>query len=640
MLTTLLHVTLFVAVLIGLLAIKQRRLRHIPTRRTHISRRSAEGTVWLQRAVNAALDMLHCALAEQCTGKSVGAIGGGFPTSSNDGSQHPQTSWFRASQAPRSGGGSEAGTAAAAPGDESGSDNSAEVLSDLPFLNTLKAQLEEQISALLEDKGIASFADFRIKDWGGKPPAVKAVCLSHGGGSSSSNGGSSNIHGTALNNNSSGGGGGGSSVYGGMDGTPGGQRGGVPGPNTGSGATMTGSPTSLGSQHYPSFGESQPLPSSVTGRGNNNSNSSSGGHLHTRNSPNRPPGERCAGEGLPSSDAPYASTSMRYRNANGSLFSSGEEVSVSGTSGGPVGRDRSVAGSMVHPGRIGGGSSNAGIGNGSNLGMGMSVPDMSGGLVGSSSTAAAVAAASSPPSALPSTGKNASDTTRSLSVLEAEAEVEYSGNFSISLNADLPIARGRYLQLYASISDVRIFAAHVRLRLTLEYEPATVESPQPQPYLCGTLWLVSDPVFDVAFHSRLTQYRIRDFFLIPKLVKFFLLRFVRNRLRPTSSSSANTAPSRHTNARRRRQGSSMATGGVGAGGGGGSTPGSGSGGAAVGTSEEVAAEVDCTPSDASGLSFRIQLPADIVDGGEQWWSSMARDTMSEQPAPFSRAYHQ
>ncbi|KPI88790.1 hypothetical protein ABL78_2105 [Leptomonas seymouri] len=620
MLATVLHVALFVVAIIGLLTIKQRRLRHYPTRRTHIPRRSAEGTIWLQRAVNAVSDMLHCALAEQ----SKDATGAGASTldRGNGGPSAAASAGVAADPTPTTKQTSAGERATSARGDDSGSDRSTEVLSALPFLNTLKAQLEEQVTALLEDKGIASYADFRIKDWGGKPPLVKAVCLSHGSGASSSSN-TSNATSSMGNFTSSGGLGGGPNTNISVDSTLVGQRstGGGAGQGMAGGSSALGSPSTLGPQLYASFGGNPTLPSSATGRGAQLGaaaplvNSSNGG-VHSLNLSISPSGDRGANDGVPSIDTPYASTSMRYRNTNnGSAASnghSGGEVAVTGGGSG-VGRERSLAGPMIHPSRMGGGGMNgASAGN-----LAMGAPDFPGGVGGGTTTASAAASLS--------TGKNASDTTRSLSVLEAELEVEYSGNFSVSLNADIPIVRGRYLEVYASISDVRMFAAHMRLRLSLEYEPATVESPQPQPYLLGTLWLVSDPVFDVAFHSSLTQYRIRDFFLVPKLVKYFLLRFLRNKLRPTSSPS-NAAVARHAGARRRRQGVAAA------------------GGAqsshSQGASEEAAAEADRASSDTSGISFRLQLPADVVDGGEQWWSSMAHDTMSERPAPFLRTYYQ
>ncbi|KAL7698621.1 hypothetical protein NQL31_003963 [Lotmaria passim] len=635
MLTTLFHVLLLVSAIIGLLTIKQRRMRHIPTRRTHISRRSAEGTIWVQRAVNAALDMLHCALAEQSKGNGATPSAAAGASSGSPDTEAPSSSSLSgtaAGESPKA----LSGKRVSPQSDESDSDSGAEVPSDLPFLNTLKAQLEEQISALLEDKGIASFADFRIRDWGGRPPLLKAVYLSHGGGAGASNNNNNNSSNSNTNNapsnlnnslNSSSGGGGG--VNGGSNASTNASNieGALAGQRVGSDASVTGSPNSLDPQHYPSsFGGNQMLPASMASR-------SSSSTLFPHNSPNPPPGERAAAEVMSSMDAPYAGMGMRYRSTNSAALNSGEEVGTTGNGVKGNGRERSLAGSMVHPGRLNGGNGNN---NSSSMSSGMNAADLGGnvGLAGATTSSAPFLAAD----------KNTSDTTRSLSVLEAEVEVEYSGNFSVSLNADVPVLRGRYLQVYAAISDVRIFAAHVRLRLALEYEPATVESPQPQPYLLGTLWLVSDPVFDVAFHSSLTQYRIRDFFLIPKLLKVFLLRFVRTKLRPTSSPSSSsasaTAASRHANARRRRQSNNAnAAGGGGAGGGGGVN--AQGGGVGPGTSADAAAaDSDRAQCDASGLSFRIQLPADVVDGGEQWWSAMARDTMSERPAPFLRSYHQ
>lgn len=613
MLATVLHVLLFAAGLIGLLAIKKQRLRHIPTRRTHIPRRHAEGTLWLQRFVNAVLDMLHGALAEQQTREAAEAPAarGGASVSFPPPEQVPG--------APLE---SDASTKCAAPASSDGtvcdgdadSVSSAEVLSELPFLNALKAQLEEQISALLEDKGIASFADFRVKDWGGKPPVIKALYLSHGGGGGSGNSAASVTGATAsssaapaaplagalgsMTSLDSAGAGGAAAVAqqraaAGMPlGNPCGLGKQTPQQQQPQNPHIQ-SPVSVGSFSYTN--SMQPLAASTVSA---EQQSDVGGDAVNAT--------------VRSAMAPSMLASLRYRSA-------GKESSAAAGAG-TAGRERNVTGAMAHSACLGSSS-------GAHGGADSSSP-----VAGPSSTVAAAGVTA----AHTCGARHATDTTRSLSVLDAEVEVEYSGNFSVSLNADLPIARGRYLQVYVSLSDVRMLAAHVRLRLSLEYEPATVESPQPQPYLSGTLWLLSDPMFDAAFHSTLTQYRIHDFFMVPMLVKFFLLRFVRTKLRPSAQAGTSSWPP----ASHRRRAGAQASGTIGtaAGGGASGTGGKQSTGGSTGMPDDVNEDAQHGASDASGLSFRVQLPADVVDGGEHWWSSIARGSVSEQPVPFTSAY--
>ncbi|KAK7202172.1 hypothetical protein NESM_000286900 [Novymonas esmeraldas] len=629
MLATVLHVLLFVAGLTGLLAIKQRRLRHIPTRRTHIPRRHAEGTLWLQRLVNALLDMLHSALAEQQAREAAEAQALQHG-SANVWSPLPGPMPYTTAEPPAestlggNGGGSASAAAAGTARDgDADSEGGAEVLSELPFLNSLKAQLEEQISALLEDKGIASFADLRIRDWGGKPPIIKAVYLSHGGGGGRVAGSTAAAAPAASASHSP------SAV--GV--TP------VPGGLGGSGAASGGvsavdhlgpaAPVSLSS---PSGAgpppQSMGLPSSLAGGSfshpipSHSFSAAAAGGGADRPCEGGADGGSAAGR---SSLDPSLLQGLRYRH-------SGDELAAAG-----VGRERSMGTTpMSHLSRLG--ASDASV-------------------AGGAGAAAAAAAAATGPAGSPAIAamsghtaagsRHATDTARSLSVLEAEAEVEYSGNFSVSLTADLPIARGRYLQVYVSVSDVRMLAAHVRLRLALDYEPATVESPQPQPYLSGTLWLLSDPTFDAAFHSTLTHYRVHDFFLVPKLVKLFLLRFIRTRLRPSTPATV-ASSARHAANQRRRAAAGGSGGGVSASSttaaaaaaaAAASSSGSGAVSGGGGAVDGANADAQRAASDASGLSFRVKLPADVVDGGEQWWSLLARDSMSEQPVPVPRAYH-
>ncbi|KAG5480700.1 hypothetical protein CUR178_05835 [Leishmania enriettii] len=608
MLAAILHVLLFIAGLVGLLTIKQRRLRHIPTRRTHISRRNAEGTLWLQRFVKAILDMLQSAVAEQQAREAAEAA-----AARGDPSVGPPL-LRQVSDAPVAKNARE--KSAASPGshgtvndNDTDSLHSAEVPSELPFLNALKAQLEEQISALLEDKGIASFADFRIKDWGGKPPVIKAVYLSHGGG------GSGNTSGSGTGASASSLAAPAATLPGGlgnltsMDSVGAGGTAAMAQQRTAAGIPL-GSPNGLGPQAQQQQPQMvSPVPGSPLSYLNPMHPLAASSISAERKGDIS--GDALSTTGRPKVD-PSTVPSFRY------LGSGNEAGAAAGR--GIAGRERSLAGSAARTAHLGGSGS-------PHVGADPGVP-----AAGPSSAVAAAGVSTSHAAG----ARHATDTTRSLSVLDAEIEVEYSGNFSVSLNADLPIARGRYLQVYVSLGDVRMLAAHVRLRLSLEYEPATVELPQPQPYLRGTLWLLSDPMFDAAFHTTLTQYRIRDFFVVAKLAKFFLLRFVRTKLRPSSQTAAS---SRLSGSHRRRAGASV-SGNVG------TTPcgaalGTGSKkstGSSAGVPDGVSDDVQCDAPDASGLSFRVQLPASVVDGGEQWWSSSMRDSMSEQPAPFTSSH--
>nr|CAJ2472454.1 unnamed protein product [Leishmania braziliensis] len=604
MLTTFLHVVLIVAGLIGLLGIKQRRIRHIPTRRTHITRRNAEGTLWLQRFVNAVLDMLHSALAEQQASESAEAAaarGGASDCSPLTGQvpgapvENDTSAKFAAS----------AGSDGTVRQDDADSVSSAEVLSELPFLNALKVQLEEQISALLEDKGIASFADFRVKDWGGKPPVIKAVYLSHGGGGSGGSGSSAtSTTGASASSFASPATplprGLGSMTS--MDNIVAGGVASVAQQRAAAGLPL-GNTSGLGQQaHKQLQKQHSQMPSPVSG----------GSFAYSSPEQQNDVSEDALNAAGCSAMSPSMLPSLRYR-------SSGEEAGVTAVAG-TAARERSLPGVMAHSAPLGR-SGDAHGGADTNLPA-----------AGPSSvvTAAGVTTART------SRARDTTGTTRSLSVLDAEVEVEYSGNFSVSLNTDLPIARGRYLQVYVSLSDVRMLAAHVRLRLSLEYEPATVESPQPQPYLSGRLWLLSDPMFDAAFHSTLTQYHIRDFFMVPMLVKFFLLRFVRTKLRPSSQT---VTSSFSLGSHRRRAGAGVNDSGAAAGGSASGTGGKKNGSGSTGMLDDLKDDAQGGASEESGLSFRVQLPADVVDGGEQCWSSMARDSMSEQPVPFTSAYY-
>ncbi|RNF25607.1 uncharacterized protein Tco025E_02103 [Trypanosoma conorhini] len=115
------------------------------------------------------------------------------------------------------------------------------------------------------------------------------------------------------------------------------------------------------------------------------------------------------------------------------------------------------------------------------------------------------------------------------SVVELEAEVEYAGGADVSLQADICLARGRLLPVSIRVNEVKFIKAHVRVCAKLQYERATMDSRR-KPYLQCTLWLESEPAFSLKMSTLFTRYRIQNFFAVPLIVKFLLLRFVRHRM--------------------------------------------------------------------------------------------------------------
>ncbi|KAF5221361.1 hypothetical protein ECC02_005603 [Trypanosoma cruzi] len=113
--------------------------------------------------------------------------------------------------------------------------------------------------------------------------------------------------------------------------------------------------------------------------------------------------------------------------------------------------------------------------------------------------------------------------------VELEAEVEYSGGADFSLQADICLARGRLLPVSVRVNEVKYIKAHVRACAKLQYERATMDSRR-KPYLQCTFWLESEPTFSLKMSTLFTRYYINDFFAVPLIAKFFLLRFVRHRM--------------------------------------------------------------------------------------------------------------
>ncbi|ESL11033.1 hypothetical protein TRSC58_01226 [Trypanosoma rangeli SC58] len=145
------------------------------------------------------------------------------------------------------------------------------------------------------------------------------------------------------------------------------------------------------------------------------------------------------------------------------------------------------------------------------------------------------------------------------SVVELEAEIEYAGGADVSLHVDICLARGRLLPVSIRVNDIKYIKAHLRVCAKLQYERATMDSRR-KPYLQCTLWLESEPAFLLKMSTLFTRYQIHNFFLLPLIAKFLLLRFVRHQMmRPNGT----------------------------------------------------------------GVTFNVPLPESIVDGGTQMWSAAA-----------------
>lgn len=244
----------------------------------------------------------------------------------------------------------------------------------------------------------------------------------------------------------------------------------------------------------------------------------------------------------------------------------------------------------VHIVTSGGGGAGAGAAAGTSAGAGAGV----GVGVGADSVVGEAEPAAEPPG--PSPGENPGGPPLPPSVMELEAEVEYSGGASASLRADIALARGRQLPVHIHVGDIRYVRVHVRVLFSLHYEEATMESPR-KPFLLATVWLESDPAFELKLSTSITRLHIRDCFLVPVLAKFFILRFIRSRMR------------------RRRQGPQ---------------PPAAEGGAA--------GAAGAAGSKEGGLTVRIPLPEDVVDGGEPWFffPRGGADNTSESPAASTR----
>ncbi|EPY22042.1 hypothetical protein AGDE_13634 [Angomonas deanei] len=172
----------------------------------------------------------------------------------------------------------------------------------------------------------------------------------------------------------------------------------------------------------------------------------------------------------------------------------------------------------------------------------------------------------------PDLASGATDSSVDPSSVELEMEVEYGGSLDVSLKADLSFARGRQLPVYAHIGGLKYIRAHIRLLAKLQYEAATLETPE-KPYLLCHIFFESDPMFEMQLHTSLTPLNIQDFMLVPFLAKFFLLRFIRSKMKRSAG--------------------------------------------------------------GNGAQFKIPLPEDVVDRGAQFWCNPYNDDLSEETARFA-----
>lgn len=535
MLAEILRIAVLVLFFIGLLNIKKRRLRHIPTRRTRIPRQYAESTLWLERLTDAAMEMIRTALAEH--EKSASGIKTDAGTSEG---QHQSSNHSAAAAATRQV--EERQQPGFAPS----------------FLHQLREQVEERINALLEDRGIAAWADFRILAMGDTAPLVKALHIKQA---------ATGPHHMAATPN-------GAAAAASARGRAGGAAGKAAASSTGS-VSLSPPLTAAATAAGPTAGSTAGVLSAAV---TTSSQAAPGSPLHALSTQCFP----AAAAGTVSTAAPprvvkantINSSSAANSSSNGGIHggagaSTGGHPSSSVMRTGEVEETYLLDGMRLPPGSLPSATAAAAGGGGAATAtLGSSGPDHSYTHTPSHHGGTAASTDSSP---------FHGDGGPSLGSIDVEAELEYSGNVEMSLNADIAFLRGRHLPVYVRLGEVRYLRVHLRVRLSVEWESATVDTPA-QPYLRVALTMESDPAFDLQMRTCLTQYDIRDFFLVPIFAKYFLLRFVRSRLRPTSSD----------------------------------------------------------PTSAGGFSFRLPLPEDIVDGGEQRWSAGFGENQSEAPVPWPR----
>ncbi|KAG8347553.1 transmembrane protein conserved [Trypanosoma vivax] len=139
------RIIVFVLIFAALLRVKKTRVRHLPSRRTRVSRHHGETCVWLERLTSAVLDMFHCALQEDAPATEESNVPlKGHPIS------HGFSLFFREYD-----------------GSERGSESSG--------MRPLLRLFEDRVKAFLEDRGIATYASFTVNSVGRKPPIVRAI---------------------------------------------------------------------------------------------------------------------------------------------------------------------------------------------------------------------------------------------------------------------------------------------------------------------------------------------------------------------------------------------------------------------------------------------------------------------------------
>ncbi|ORC89024.1 uncharacterized protein TM35_000142350 [Trypanosoma theileri] len=444
----------FVVLLIALLCVKKTRLRHLPSRRTRVSRHHGETCVWLERLTSAILDMLHDAIQQQqqqqqekqqegeegddvdiedtqqclrgCTFSSLDSMGttpirgnvmsgsSTTTTNNNNNNNNNNNSKNKSKNVVNNNSMNSSNT--------NGFSCEENGLGSMGMPSRFLEMFEERVEAILEDRGIAASAKCKVHSIGEKPPTIRSIRIT-------------NLTGTGSSTNipAAGSAGVSTTVGGGTSGS------GVGVGNSAAGGNM-----------------------GVVGVNNNNNNNSN------------------------NNNATAASLKGKTRLPPGNVYiSTGIGNSVSGSSAAAVG----VVG-----------------------GVSASVDDVmemwrSDSFAEDSVGGAALLA----------------------SAVELEAEVEYAGGVDVSLDADLCLARGRRLPVSIRVSDVKYMKAHVRVCAKLQYERATMDS-QRRPYLQCTLWLESEPTFSLQLTTFISRYRICNFFAVPLVIKFLLLRFLRHRL--------------------------------------------------------------------------------------------------------------
>lgn len=546
---TVVRVGIFVCLGIGLLRVSKTRMRHVPTRRTRIPRHQGETTLWLERLVNAVIDLLH---HEHTT-----TSGKGTGVSSSLSSSQPSPPSNSTTVEEANGKGPAARRDGAPTGDsfdkgfdeDDDDDEGADGAARRPqFL----LDLEERVNAILEDSGIAVWADFRIRAIGTRPPKVKAIHIIHAGMTPTrpaTSGGAAAAAGTTTAASGSGGGAAGNAPSG-ADGPAGSgtatasSSGGGPAPSSTTTATNGGGGGSPLFTHLQTQGSGESNGGAPAGL----ATGASDGHYQHR------PSNSMGGDDV-------TTTTAAAPGASFDAFSGGRSPSLHASGETPAQPSPPLSG--TDSGRVGGLLTRGGTSPGTTTTAATTPPNTAAGGAATSPTAHQGRVPSFADGSSSSGGAPASTSAAAasnLTTMEFEAEVEYSGSLDVSLRADLSFLRGRQLPVQVRVDKIKYLRAHIRGTASLHYETATMDAPS-RPFALLNLWVESDPAFDITLRTSVTRMRIRDFFLIPVLVKILLLRMIRAKLKRSSG--------------------------------------------------------------GPGISLRVPLPADIVDGGELWGTPSA-----------------